>query len=177
MDEKRLRFEAEVLPHLGAAFRYALALTRSRADAQDLVQEATLRAWHHREVLRQQAKSWLMTIVRNCFLTSRAHQNRAATVSLSEEESGQAALQVEAPMADPADHAIRSDQQRHLDHLFARLDREHREVLVLREIEDLSYREIAEVAGLPIGTVMSRLARARQALKDQWLEVYGEGTA
>jgi RNA polymerase sigma-70 factor (ECF subfamily) len=176
MDEKRSRFEAEVLPHLDSAYRYALVLTRSRADAQDLVQESIMRAWRHQEGLRLQAKAWLMTIVRNCFLTSRAHPGRASTVSLSEVEPAQAALQLVAPMADPQDHAIRSDQQRSLERLLARLDREHREVLVLREIEDLSYREIAEVAGLPIGTVMSRLARARQALKDLWLDEHGEGT-
>lgn len=176
MDEKRSRFEAEVLPHLGSAYRYALALTRSPADAQDLVQESVMRAWRHQDGLRDQARSWLMTIVRNCFLSAHAHPSRVNTSSLSDEEPGQAALQMVAPMADPQDHAIRSDQQRNLDRLLARLDREHREVLVLREIEDLSYREIADVTRLPLGTVMSRLARARQALKTLWLEVHGEGT-
>ncbi|MBS0612487.1 MAG: sigma-70 family RNA polymerase sigma factor [Proteobacteria bacterium] len=177
MDRKRARFEAEVLPHLDAAYRYALALTRSGADAEDLVQDAVLRAYRHWEGLRQAAKPWLMAIVRNCFFTARARQNRAELVSMSEDEWAQSALQVVAPMADPQTHTIRADQRRRLEQLLAQLAEEHREMLILREIEDLSYREIADIAGLPIGTVMSRLARARQALKELWLHTQGEGAA
>lgn len=96
---------------------------------------------------------------------------------MSQDEWTQSALQVEAPVADPQTHAIHSDQQRRLEQLLTLLAEEHREVLVLREIEDLSYREIADISRLPIGTVMSRLARARQALKELWLHTQGEGAA
>lgn len=175
MDPRRARFEAEVLPHLDAAYRYALALTRSGADAEDLVQDSLLRAYRHWEGLRQAAKPWLMAIVRNGFFTSHARRGRAELVSMSADEPAEAALQVAAPAADPQDHAIREDQRRRLDQLLSRLAEEHREVLILREVEDLSYGEIAAIAGLPLGTVMSRLARARQALRQLWLQTHGEG--
>jgi RNA polymerase sigma factor (sigma-70 family) len=174
MNKRRAHFEAQVLPHLDAAYRYALSLSRSPADADDLVQEAVLRAYRGFDALRGDPKPWLMSIVRNCFFTARQQQVRGGTVSLSDENHASLLDQLQAPAAGPEDEAIRADQRDSLDSLLGKLPCEHREVLILREAEDLSYREIADIAGLPIGTVMSRLARARQALKELWLGVHGD---
>lgn len=174
MNSRRAHFEAKVLPHLDAAYRYALGLSRSSADADDLVQDAVLRAYRGFDALRGEPKPWLLSIVRNCFFTSRQRHSRAGTVSLSDEKHASLLEHLQATAASPEDEAIRADQRNNLDSLLAKLAEEHREVLVLREAEDLSYREIADIAGLPIGTVMSRLARARQALKELWLGVHGD---
>jgi RNA polymerase sigma factor (sigma-70 family) len=171
MDDKRRRFELQVMPHLGAAYRFARWLSRSPADADDIVQEAFLRAYRGFDGLRTaHAKAWLLRIVRNCHATALGRQQRRLCVPLPEEEGepGEAVATATAP--DPESASIERDEQRTLERLIAALPEEHREVLLLREMEELSYREIAAVAGLPIGTVMSRLARARAALKVKWLE-------
>jgi RNA polymerase sigma-70 factor (ECF subfamily) len=115
------------------------------------------------------AKPWLLAIVRNCFFTSAGQARRRMSSPLPEESAANddAALIDESP--DPELAAIRTDQSRKLDRVIATLPQEFREVLILREMEDLSYRDIAQVTGAPIGTVMSRLARARAQLKDTWL--------
>ncbi len=167
MDDKRARFEVQVLPHLDAAYRYARWLARSPEGADDVVQEATLRAYRSFGDLRgTDGKAWLLTIVRNCHLTAWKQRLRRKSVPLPEEEEG-SAMVAETP--DPETEAIHRDNQRTLKRLLDGLPEEHREVLVLREIEDLDYREIAAVTELPIGTVMSRLARARAALRTRWL--------
>jgi RNA polymerase sigma-70 factor (ECF subfamily) len=169
MDDKRGRFEAQVLPHLDAAYRYARWLARSPHNADDVLQEATLRAYRNFEDLRgTDGKAWLLTIVRNCYLTAAKQQQRHRSVPLPEDddESGEA---MTAATPDPESEAIHRDNQRVLQRMLAALPDEHREVLVLREIEDLQYRQIAAITNLPIGTVMSRLARARAALRTRWL--------
>jgi RNA polymerase sigma factor (sigma-70 family) len=169
MDDKRGRFEAQVLPHLDAAYRYARWLARSSHNADDVLQEATLRAYRSFEDLRgADGKAWLLTIVRNCHLSAAKQQQRRRSVPLPEEdEDHDGAMIAETP--DPETEAIHRDNQRVLHRLLAALPEEHREVLVLREVEDLNYREIAAITNLPIGTVMSRLARARAALRTRWL--------
>jgi RNA polymerase sigma factor (sigma-70 family) len=176
MDEKRVRFEAEVLPHLDAAYRFARWLSRSPCDADDVVQEAILRAFRGFDALRgSDAKAWLLAIVRNCHSTAQRQQQRRAFVPLPEEHDAQDGYTMIATTPDPESTAISWDNERTLDQLMSELPEEHREVLVLREIEDLDYREIAAVTKVPIGTVMSRLARARAALKARWLKgVEGE---
>jgi RNA polymerase sigma-70 factor (ECF subfamily) len=112
--------------------------------------------------------AWLLAIVRNCHLTALKQQQRRAFVPLPEEhdaEDGQALI---ATTPDPESASMRLDEQRTLERLMSALPDEHREVLVLREIEEMDYREIAAVTNVPIGTVMSRLARARAALKTRW---------
>jgi RNA polymerase sigma-70 factor, ECF subfamily len=169
MGEERARFEAQVLPHLDAAYRFARWLARSPADADDLVQEAFLRAFRGFGKLRGgDVKAWLLTIVRNCHLT--ALRQRRATVPLPQEPDENFGGGVLAATEDPAGASLAADEQRTLDRLIAALPQEHREVLLLRELEDLSYREIAAVTAVPIGTVMSRLARARAALRVMYLE-------
>ena len=178
MDAKRVRFEAQVLPHLDAAYRFARWLARSPSDADDLVQEATLRAFRGFDDLRgTDAKAWLLIIVRNCHLTAFRKRQKQHLVPLPEEhDQDGGALVCDAP--GPEDLAMHSDDRRVLQRLLAALPEDHREVLVLREIEDLDYREIASVTNLPIGTVMSRLARARAALRTQWrLEIEGDARA
>ena len=168
MDSNRARFESVVLVHLDAAYRLARWLAPSASDADDVVQEAVLRAYRSFASLRgAEAKPWLLAIVRNCHWT--AARQRRGYVPLPDDD--------EAPYNDPATAvevnpevlAIQSEAKRMLDDLIAGLRVEYREILILREIEEMNYREIAAVIGVPIGTVMSRLARARAALKSQWL--------
>ncbi len=137
----------------------------------DLVQEAFLRAFRGFDALRGgDVKAWLLTIVRNCHATAMQQQRRRATVPLPEyhEEALQSATPGASP--DPESVSAADDERRVLARLVAALPEEHREVLLLRELEDMSYREIAAVTQVPIGTVMSRLARARAALRGKWLE-------
>ncbi len=170
MDDRRRRFEAQVMPHLDAAYRFARWLTRSAADADDLVQDAVLRAYRGFDALRgSDVSAWLMTIVRNCHASGYRQKQRWAAVALPEDEAAQDHQAVVAQNPDPESVTLQHDAERTFENLMAQLSEEHREVLALRELEELSYREIAELTRLPIGTVMSRLARARAALKQLWL--------
>jgi RNA polymerase sigma factor (sigma-70 family) len=173
MDDRRGRFEAQVLPHLDAAYRYARWLARSATDADDVVQEATLRAYRSFDDLRDaDGKAWLLTIVRNCHLTASKQQQRRNLVPLPEEHEEQGSEMV-ASTPDPESAAIQRDHQRMLERVMSCLPQEQCEVLVFREIEDMDYREIAAVTCLPLGTVMSRLSRARAALRTRWLQEVG----
>jgi RNA polymerase sigma factor (sigma-70 family) len=176
MDDRRRRFELVVLPHLDAAYRFARWLSRSPGDADDVVQEAILRAFRGFDALRgPDVKAWLLTIVKNCHLTALKQQQQRGFVPLPEEHDLQACEAMTATTPDPEATSVRRDEKRTLDRLMSALPEEHREVLVLRELEELDYREIAAVTNVPIGTVMSRLARARVALKARWLkEAEGE---
>jgi RNA polymerase sigma-70 factor (ECF subfamily) len=170
MDDRRRRFEAHVMPHLDAAYRFARWLARSADDADDLVQEAMLRAYRGFDALRgSDVKAWLLTIVRNCHMTALKQQQRRGLVALPEEHDVQDGHALISPTPDPESASIRDDEQRTLESLIAALPDDHREVLILREIEDMDYRSIAAISNVPLGTVMSRLARARAALKKQWL--------
>jgi len=176
MDEKRARFEAQVLPHLDAAYRFARWLSYAPGDADDVVQEAVLRAFRAFDTLRgSDVKAWLMAIVRNCHATALKQKQRRAFVPLPEENDAQDGYAMTATTPDPESASMARDEQRTLERLIAALPEEHRTVLMLREIEEMDYRQIASVTNVPIGTVMSRLARSRAALKARWLqEVEGE---
>lgn len=164
-----------MLPHLDAAYRFARWLCRSSGDADDIVQEAFLRAFRGFDSLRGgDVKAWVLTIVRNCHATAMQQQQRRATVPLAGdlEEALRTAADETSP--DPESESAADEERRTLGRLIDALPDEHREVLLLREMEDMSYREIAVVTQVPIGTVMSRLARARAALRSKWLtEVAG----
>jgi RNA polymerase sigma factor (sigma-70 family) len=179
MDEKRARFEAQVLPHLDAAYRFARWLSGVPADADDVVQEAILRAFRGFDALRgSDVKAWLLAIVRNCHSTALRQQQRRAFVPLPEENDAQDGYAMTATAPGPENASIRRDEQRTLDRLIAALPEEHRTVLMLREIEEMDYRQIARITNVPIGTVMSRLARSRAALRARWLrEAEGEPRA
>jgi len=158
MDDRRRRFEAQALPHLDAAYNLARWLSRSPADADDIVQDAMLRAFRAFDGFRgHDAKAWLLAIVRNCWRSAGAASRRRGLTGLEDSMADES--------ADPEETAIQAGHQRRLDAMIARLPADFREVLILREMEDMSYREIAEITGSPIGTVMSRLARARTLLR------------
>jgi RNA polymerase sigma-70 factor (ECF subfamily) len=177
MDERRRRFETVVMPHLDAAYRFARWLSRSPADADDIVQDAILRAYRGFDAFRgSDVKAWLLTIVKNCHLTALKQQQRRGFVPLPEEHDAQDGEAMIATTPDPESASIHRDEARTVDRLLSGLPEEHREVLVLREIEEMDYREIAAVTNIPIGTVMSRLARARAALKARWANEAGGKT-
>ena len=161
-----------VLPHLDAAYRFARWLCRSPGDADDIVQEAFLRAFRGFDAFRGgDVKAWLLTIVRNCHATALQQQQRRATVPLPEDhEEALRSADTASPSPDPESASAAEEERRTLGRLIAALPEEHRDGLLLREMEDMSYREIAAVTQVPIGTVMSRLARARAALRGKWLE-------
>jgi RNA polymerase sigma factor (sigma-70 family) len=165
-----------VLPHLDAAYRFARWLCRSPSDADDIVQEAFLRAFRAFDSLRGgDVKAWLFTIVRNCHATARQQEQRRATLPLPEDHEAQLrdAGAVDDASPDPANVSAAEEERRTLGRLIAALPDEHRQVLLLREMEDMSYREIAAVTQVPMGTVMSRLARARASLRGHWLKETG----
>jgi len=160
VSERRQRFERVVLPHLDAAYNLARWITRNDHDAQDVVQEAALRAFRFLEGLRGEAKPWLLAIVRNSCL-SWLQVNRPADLAGFDDR----VVETIASEGDgPETQAMRALDRRILNEAIAALPAQFREVLVLRELEDMSYKEIARVADVPIGTVMSRLARARRLL-------------
>jgi RNA polymerase sigma factor (sigma-70 family) len=151
------RFRAVMLPHLDAAYGFARWLTRDPVAAQDVAQEAMLRALRYFHAFRgEEARPWLLRIVRNTWHDFRTR--RGAEQPLEEAEDRPA----DGP--DPEQSAVASDRRRHVAAGLAALPADLREVLVLREVEDLSYKQIAGVLDLPIGTVMSRLSRAREKL-------------
>jgi RNA polymerase sigma-70 factor, ECF subfamily len=154
-------FARVALPHLDAAYNVARWLLRDPALAEDVVQDAMVRGLTYVRSFRgDNAKAWLLQIVRTTAYTRLAGRRDAAEVPLDPEPA--------AELPDPADdpEAALARRQRHatLERALAALPPELRECLVLRELEEMSYREIARVTGMPLGTVMSRLWRARQAL-------------
>ena len=160
----RERFEQAVLPHLDAAYNLARWLTRNDHDAQDVTQEAFLRAFRFFDGYQGgNMRAWLLTIVRNTCYTW-MHQNRPPEAAVefdeeihSEESSGG---------ADPELQVLASADKDTVQRALAELPEIFREALVLREMEGMSYKEIADVTSVSIGTVMSRLARARTRLRE-----------
>jgi RNA polymerase sigma-70 factor, ECF subfamily len=158
--EDRARFEAIVLPHLDAAFNLARWLLRSRADAEDVAQDAVLRAYRAFGTYRAgNARAWLLQIVRNtCFTWLQQNRREENFTEFDETTMPQESENPEAL-------AIAGSNREHLARALEALPASFREILVLRELEGCSYKEIAEITSRPIGTVMSALARARQQLR------------
>lgn len=160
-------FEQVVLPHLDAAYNLARWLVRDATLAQDVVQDAAVRALGYFGSFRGgDARAWLLRIVRNTAYTAMAAQSRGSAASLDAtgRDTELAALQVHDPADDPETVLTRREGVAQLNQALAALPLELRECLVLRELQELSYKEIGHVTGVPVGTVMSRLWRARQAL-------------
>lgn len=164
-------FESEVLMHLNSAFTLARYLTRRGDVAEDLVQEALLRAYRSFDETRSSnVRAWLLTIVRNCFLTWKVRSRDESAprdfggTGASLEQDGGEAQEDETPES----ILIRHEDDCTTRFLIEGLPNPFREVLVLRDIEDMSYREIADITGVPMGTVMSRLARARKMFAEAW---------
>jgi len=171
-DSGTRRFERIVLPHLDAAYNLARWLLRRDQDAEDVVQEAMLRAYRSLDGCREAtARPWLLRIVRNAAwdsLNAAGAGKVGNLVDCGVEEGDLIANAFTDPPESPEDLAAAAEDRALLDEMIAALPAGFREVLVLRELEELSYREIAEIAGIPIGTVMSRLARARDMLRSAW---------
>lgn len=165
-EDDRRRFEAMLLPHLDAAYNLARWLTRNDQDAEDVVHDALLRALRYIGGLRgERGRPWLLQIVRHtCYAWLR--ENRPSErVAFDDDDDPTGGIAAPAADEPPAVAMRRADRQR-IDAALAALPIPLREVVVLRELEDLSYAEIARVAGIPVGTVMSRLSRGRALLRD-----------
>jgi RNA polymerase sigma-70 factor (ECF subfamily) len=158
--EDRLRFEQLVLPHVDAAFNLARWLLRSREDAEDVAQEALLRACRFfRGFHGGDARAWLLQIVRNtCYSWLEKNRPRELMVEFDEELHLQ-------PVATPESIAIAEEGRERLTRALETVPPRFREVIVLRELEGCSYKEIAAISSIPIGTVMSSLSRARRQLQ------------
>jgi len=166
---KEGRFQAMVLPHLDSAFNLARWLTRSHQDAEDVVQEAYLRAFKFFDSFHgEDGRAWLLGIVRNTFYTwYQQNKTQAQNVQFEEELHSvqlEDAAVTQYDNSNPEALLIQEDSQRLLQQALEALSVEFREVVVMRELEDLSYKQIAGIVGIPIGTVMSRLARGRKEL-------------
>jgi RNA polymerase sigma factor (sigma-70 family) len=154
-------FEEVVLPHLDAAFNYARWLAKSDADAEDVMQDAAVRALRFFSSLRNEdARAWLLTIVRNTWYARFSKVGSADQHAVFDEMTDDRP----AKQLDPEALVIQRQAVERVQRAIERLPVDFREVIVLRELEGLSYKEIAAVVGIPIGTVMSRLARARERL-------------
>jgi RNA polymerase sigma-70 factor (ECF subfamily) len=160
--EKLRRFDAEISPHLGSAYNLARWLTHNHEDAEDVVQEAFLRAFSSFESFRgSDGRPWLLAIVRNTSMTFMSRKRGAG----QESDFEAAAKSTAAPDEDPEAQLVASCSREQLREALDTLPPDFRETIVLRELEELSYKEIASITGVPMGTVMSRLARARDALR------------
>ena len=174
--EKTRKFEQLVLPHLDAAYNLARWLTRDNANAEDLVQMTYLRAYKFFDGFRgDDARAWLLTILRNAYFTSlRDNQHESAQVSFDEEMHGGLDDDIELASAnDPQQVLEMRDTRRLVNQALEKLPNAFREVIVLKEINDMSYKEIAEITDVPLGTVMSRLARGRKMLGDYLKKAVG----
>jgi RNA polymerase sigma-70 factor (ECF subfamily) len=161
--DKLLRFEETILPHLDAAYNLARWHTRNEQDAEDMVQEASLRAFKFFDGFRGgDARAWLLTTVRNTCYSWIQQNRRGQPITPFDEE-------IHTPdenESNPSSVAFKSADMELLQKSLEQLPDEFREVIVLRDLEDFSYKQISEIIDIPLGTVMSRLARARAKLKE-----------
>jgi RNA polymerase sigma-70 factor (ECF subfamily) len=165
---RRERFQRLVLAHMDAAYGLARWLVRDPASAEEAVQEAYLRAFQFFGSLRgDNARPWLLGIVRNACYSLLERESRLACVAFEEQAHGEEALAAGAVVRfplEPEAAAIERAERERVRNCLGALPVEYREVIVLRELHDCSYKEIAQIAGIPIGTVMSRLSRGRRLL-------------
>jgi RNA polymerase sigma-70 factor, ECF subfamily len=169
--DRARRFRDAALPYLDDVYSLARYLMRNPADAEDAAQECYVRALRHFDSYRgPEMKPWLLTILRNVCNAEFARRRKQETpTDFSEHESAAEELPIwQEPTSSPETTMVHRQDGDTIRRLVAALPQPFREVIVLREINDLSYREIAEVAGVPVGTVMSRLARARSMLRAAW---------
>jgi RNA polymerase sigma factor (sigma-70 family) len=165
-------FEATVLPYLNSAYNLARWLTRNEHDAEDIVQEAILRALRSFDTFipGRDARAWLLAIVRNsCRTWMRRNRSQEPTTQL--DEDSQRAVEA---WSDPEAVLIKNANSELVRNALEKLSIEYREILILRELEELSYKEIAQIIEIPLGTVMSRLSRARRELYIRVSGVSGE---
>jgi len=168
---KETRFEQIILPYLGDAYNLARWMTRNPEDAKDIVQEAMIRAFRFFSGFHDgSAKAWLLTIVRNTGYTwLRQHRSHDIDTVLQEE-----ALEIPEQSPGPEAQMVQSANQELLRKALERIPLEFREIVILRDLEGFSYKEMVEITGLPIGTVMSRLSRARSRLQREVMDRGGK---
>jgi RNA polymerase sigma-70 factor, ECF subfamily len=172
--DKTARFKALALPYLDEVYTLARYLLRNANDADDAVQECYLRAFRHFDTFRGgPIKPWLLAILRNACLATYA--GKARLVYTADQAPEQAEPMWRETPDTPEQAILRQHSTDTMRRLIGELPNEFKEVIVLREINDLSYREIATVIESPIGTVMSRLARGRKLLREAWIACEGEG--
>lgn len=166
-------FERTVLPHINSAYNLARWLTRNEQDAEDNVQEALLRAFQSFEtfIVGRDARAWVLAIVRNCCRTW-LKKSRGSEISMALEDNFPAVT-----WSDPEMELIKSANSQMLRNALEELPVEYREILILRELEEFSYKEIAQIVEIPLGTVMSRLSRARRELQARLSIATGETRA
>jgi len=173
--DKARRFRDAALPHLNDVYTLARYLLRDAADADDAAQECYLRALRYFDTFRgTEIKPWLFAILRNVCrgeFARRSHATLARDDTTDDAEDAAPLWQEE--QASPETETLRQWDAETIRRLVAELPNSVREAIVLREVNDLSYREIADVVGVPIGTVMSRLARARSMLRKAWIAEEG----
>ena len=167
------RFQQAALPHLDAVYTLARYLLREPADAEDAVQECYLRALRHFDTFRgDDIKPWLLAILRNVCHVEFKRRSRVVLYDVNAEaESPEGAIPMwQKVQESPETEMEQKSEARTMQELVAALPEAFREVILLREVEDLSYRQISEVLNVPVGTVMSRLARARATLRAEWIK-------
>ena len=178
MSDRTRRFEAAMLPHLDAAFNLARWLLRDDHNAQDVVQDAYLRAFRFFDGFRgMEARPWLLGIVRNtCFTWMKDKRRAGEQVEFDEEhDSGVDDLGLNRAADNPETLLMQKLERAQINKAIEELPPLFREVIVLRELEELSYEEIAQCAAIPLGTVMSRLSRARAMLRKALAQIGQEG--
>jgi len=170
-DDKRKRFDTLVMPHSSSAYNLARWLLGNDADAEDVLQDALIRAFRNLDSVRSpNIRSWLFQIVRNTAYTQM--RGKKAMVDQSIEEIGDTQANEE---SNPVALVLQAIDRANLRQAIDALPVEYREAIVLRELEGLSYREISEIADIPIGTVMSRLARARTRMQHSLIAAERDG--
>jgi RNA polymerase sigma-70 factor (ECF subfamily) len=176
--DQRRRFEQLVLPHLESAMNLARWIMSNHEDAKDIVQDATLRAFRSLDSLRgENARAWFLAIVRNACYTAFARSRSQREHEAFDDETAASSREVlpgwSGSPPDPLTSLERQSDLELVRRLIHSLPAEYREILVLREVEEFSYKSIAEIAGLPVGTVMSRLSRARALLESKLVNHFG----
>jgi RNA polymerase sigma-70 factor (ECF subfamily) len=174
--QRTARFESQILVHLDSAFRLARFLLRDAAMAKDAVQDGCLHAFNAFDRMHgPDGRPWFLAVVRNaCLDLLRRQRDRAHDEQYDDEHHGAVADLGLATPATPEEAAVRASDSRWLRAAIEALPRDYREVIVLRELEELSYKEISAIVDIPIGTVMSRLARARDLLQSRARGTYRE---
>ena len=172
--DKQARFEETIMPHLDAAFNLARWLTRNEHDAQDVVQDAFLRAFKFFEGFHGgNSRSWLLSIVRNTTYTWLQKNRRPELATVFDEEKHD----VEDTASNPEVLLLKNADRQEIMKAVEELPVEFREAMILRELEGMSYREIADMTDVPVGTVMSRLARARKRLQQSLGQRFQSGVS
>jgi RNA polymerase sigma-70 factor (ECF subfamily) len=177
--DRARRFRDAALPHLDDVYTLARYLMRNPADAEDAAQECIMRALRHFDSYRGPAmKPWLLAILKNVCYAEFARRGKQETpADLTDNEVAAEEPLWQEQQATPETHLLRQHDDATVRRLIEALPGPFREAIVLREINDLSYQEIAEVAGVPVGTVMSRLNRARAMLRAAWNAANGAAPA